>query len=696
MIPTRRLISLPSILIVALVALSQEAAFAQQAPAPATPTGQSAGQASSQPDKAAAYYSYSLGHLYSELAAAYGNRGEYFSKAADAYRAALKADPSATFIAEELSDLYIQSGRLREGVLDAEDALKQNPNDLNSRRLLARIYTHLIGDSQNNQIDPDMVKKAIDQYQKITEADPKDTDSFVMLGRLQKAVQNSTEAMAAYKKALELDPDNEDAMTGLATVYADLGDNKAAADMLRKVADKDPTPRSLTNLANVYEELKDYSLAAEMLRRALDQQPGNAEVQHALAEDLLLSDQLDDALKLYQDSVQQDPKDIKAELRISQIYRQKRDFAKAREAADKAKEIDPNDLEVQFNDVNLLEAEGKIPDAIKTLKGILDATAKKSYSASEKSSRSFLLQSLGDLERTIEQYGPAVDTFRQLVDLDPDGAARAEAEIVETYREAKDYPKAEAEADAAVKKFPKDRAVSATRASVLSDMGKTDQAIAEARRLMNGKNDREVDLNLADIYDKAKNYTEMAKVLDAAEKLSQTSEEKQNVAFRRGAMYERMKNYQGAEAEFRKVLALNPDNDAALNYLGYMLADRDMRLDEARDLVSKAVAREPNSGAYLDSLGWVYFKMNKLPEAEDKLREALRYMSRDPTVHDHLAEVYFKEGKIRDAIAQWQSSVREYQSGPVSDMDHTELAKVQKKLEDAKVRLARETGVKQQ
>ena len=67
-------------------------------------------------------------------------------------------------------------------------------------------------------------------------------------------------------------------------------------------------------------------------------------------------------------------------------------------------------------------------------------------------------------------------------------------------------------------------------------------------------------------------------------------------------------------------------------------------------------------------------------------------MSRDPTVHDHLAEVYFREGKIREAIAQWQSSLREYQAGPPSDTDHAEVAKVQKKLEDAKVRLARETG----
>lgn len=687
MIPTHRWASLPCLFTLAL------AAFAQQGPAPSAAQTQTD---KAQADKAAAYYNYALGHLYAEMAAAYGNRGEYFNKAADAYRAALKDDPSATFIAEELSDLYIQAGRLREAVVDAEDALKQNPNDLNSRRLLARIYTHLIGDSQTNQIDIDMVKKAVEQYQKITEADPKDTDSWIMLGRLQKALMNSTEAMTAYKKALEIDPDNEDAMTGLATVYADLGDNKAAADMLRKVADKDPNPRSLTALANVYEQLKDYSLAAEMLHRALDQQPGNSEIKQALAEDLLQSNQLDDALKLYQEQATEDPKDVRAQLRISMIYRQKHDFAKARAAADKAKELNPNDLEVQFNDVTLLEAEGNLADAIKTLKSMLDQTAKKNYTQSEKSSRAFLLSNVGELERTIEQYGPAIETFHQLADLDSDNAARAEAEIIETYRESKDYAKAESEADAAVKKFPMDRVLSSERASVLSDLGKTDAAVAEAKRLSKGANDRETDLTLADIYEKSKNFSEMAKALDAADALSQTSQDKQDIAFRRGAMYERMKNYGEAEAQFRKVLEMNPDNDAALNYLGYMLADRNVRLEEARDLISKAVEHEPSSGAYLDSLGWVYFRLNKLPEAEDKLREALRYMSRDPTVHDHLAEVYFHEGKIREAIAQWQSSLREYQAGPPSDMDHSEMSKVQKKLEDAKVRLARETGAKQQ
>jgi tetratricopeptide (TPR) repeat protein len=678
MIPSSRFLSFACPLFLVAVAFGQDNAAA------AKPAGTTA-------DKAASYYNYSLGHLYAELAGASGNR-ELFTKAVDAYRAALKADPSATFIAEELSDLYIQSGRLREAVTEAEDALKQNPDDLNSRRLLARIYTRLIGDSQANRIDENMVKKAIEQFQKITAGDPKDVESWLMLGRLDKISQNSTEALAAYNKVLELDPGNEDAMTGQAQVYSDLGDAKAAADLLRKVADKDPTARSLTSLAQVYEQLKDYSLAAEMLRRALEQQPGNSDLKHMLAQDLLYSDQIDDSLKVYQDLIEEDPKDQLALLRISKIYQQKRDFAKAHEAADKAKELDPNNIEIEYNEVTLLASEGRTSEAIKALKAILDSTAKKTYSADERNNRISLLDGLGGLYQKVEQYTAAVETYHQMAEVDPDVAPRASAEVIETYRLAKDFPKAEAEAQAASKKYPNDRLVRSVHASVLADLGKTDEAVAETRKLLDGKNDRDTYINLAQIYDKARNFPEMAKMLDAAEKLSPGNDDKEAVIFMRGAMYERMKNYTEAEEEFHKALAINPDNASALNYLGYMLADRGIRLEEARDLIAKAVEREPKNGAYLDSLGWVLFRLNKLPEAEAKLREALELMSRDPTVHDHLGDVYFHEGKIRDAIAQWQSSLKEWQAGAPSDLDHTEVAKVQKKLDDAKVRLARENG----
>ena len=643
--------------------------------------------------KAAAYYHYSLGHLYAEMAAAYGNRGDYFNKAIDNYRAAMKDDPSATFLSEELSDLYIQSGRLREAVAEAEDALKKDPSDLNQRRLLARIYTRMIGDSQQNRIDENMLHKAIEQYQKITDQDPADTDSWLMLGRLEKVAQNSVEAIKAYKKVLEKDAGNEDALTGLAMVYSDLGDNKSAADLLRKAAEKSPSARTLTALASTYEQMRDYALAAETLKRALDQSPPNAdELKRALAQDLMLSDQLNDALKLYSELVTDDPKDVQSQLRLSQIYRQQGNFAKSREASDKAKALDPDNMEIRYNEVNLLEAEGKIPQAIAELKDMLDSTAKKSYTAAERGNRVVLQERLGLLYRTNEQYPEALDAFRQLPEIDPDMAARASSQIVDTYRLAKDYTKAEQEAAAAYKKYPTDRLVETMWASVLADMGKGDEAVAIEKKLFNGKDDREVYISLSQIYEKTHNFKEMAQALDAAEKLSQSKDEKEDVTFRRAAMLEREKKVTESEAEFRKLLAMNPNNSSVLNYLGYMLADRGERLPEALEMISKAVHLEPNSGAYLDSLGWVYFRMNRLTEAEDNLKRSLQRISRDPTVHDHLGDVYFKEGKIREAIAQWQSSLKEWESSAPSEVEPDQVSKVQKKLEGAKVRLAKESG----
>ncbi|MCU1273098.1 MAG: Tetratricopeptide 2 repeat protein, partial [Bryobacterales bacterium] len=180
---------------------------------------------------------------------------------------------------------------------------------------------------------------------------------------------------------------------------------------------------------------------------------------------------------------------------------------------------------------------------------------------------------------------------------------------------------------------------------------------------------------------------------DAAEKLSESTPDKQQVIFMRGAMFEKAKDYDAAEAEFRKVLAMDAQNAGALNYLGYMLADRNVRLDEAQTMISKAVQLDPQNGAYLDSLGWVYYRQNRLEEAADYLQRALQKILKDPTVHDHLGDVYFKQGKIREAIAQWQSSLKEYEASTQSDVDPAEMTNITKKLESARVRMAKEGSV---
>ena len=127
-----------------------------------------------------------------------------------------------------------------------------------------------------------------------------------------------------------------------------------------------------------------------------------------------------------------------------------------------------------------------------------------------------------------------------------------------------------------------------------------------------------------------------------------------------------------------------------LNYLGYMLADKGIRLPEALQMIRKAVDQEPMNGAYLDSLGWVYFKMGDYELAEENLRQAVERDQSDPTVHDHLGDLYEKTGRIRLAAAQWELSLAQFAKSAPADVEQAEVAKVQKKLETAHVKLAKQ------
>jgi len=647
-------------------------------------------------DRANAYYHYSLGHMYAELAGNTTSRNDYVNLAIENYKAALKSDPTSPLLAEELSDVYSQSGRMRDGQTDAEQAIKTNPNDLAAHRVLARIYVRQI-DAQRGRVNETMVRQATQEYQKITELAPKDADSWVWLGRLQSASQNMDDAERAFKKALDIEPDNEDGLTGLATVLGIKGDGTGAANLLKRASEKNPTPDSLKRLADAYEQMKEYGLAADTLRRALEFSPQDSpDIERKMAMYLISAERYDDALAAYEELVADDPSDADSYLRISQIYRQKKDMVKARAASDKAKAIDPNNIQVRLNELYILQAEGKPAEAIEVMKSILQQTESRSYDPAQLESRGELLEQLGGMQQLADQTQPAVDTYRQLAALDPSKAAHASARIIGAYMGGKEYPKAQEEADAAIKKFPSDREVRVSRASLLAEMGKTDVAVADIKKLLDGKDDRGIELALADLYVKGRKFDDAAKALDAAEKMSESQEDKIDVWFQRGAMFERQKNVAAAEAEFRKVLAVMPDNPATLNYLGYMLTDRNLRLPEALAMIQKALDRDPNNGAYLDSLGWVYYRLNRIPEAEDAMRRAVELTPHDPTMRDHYAEVLFKASKVREAIAQWEASLREWQTSSPSELDATEVAKVKDKLENARVQLARQNGARQQ
>jgi tetratricopeptide (TPR) repeat protein len=613
-------------------------------------------------NKSGAYYNFTMGRIYAEMAQAYGNRPEFLNRAVQYYQEALKLDPSAGEIFEELTELYAATNRFRDAITLAEDTLKKNPDNVDARRMLGRIYLKMIQTS-DNKINEEYLKKAIEQLQKVVEKEPGDADSWVTLGRLYVVSNNSPEAEKAFNKAVTAEPDNGDALTGLAQLYSSLGDNQRAVEKLKQAAEKSPNPETLIALGQTYEQLHDYKGAAEAFRKALEMNPDNVRLQRKVAEVLMQADQFDEALAAFQKLSTDEPRDVQLKLRIAELYRAKRDFGKAREALDQVKKTNPDDPEVRFNEVKLLEAEEKLPEAISVMSGLVKDTEKRNYTASEAESRVMMLQQLGILYRSNGQYPQALEQFRAAAKLGKSPAISLQ--IIDTYRAAKDPENARKEADA---------------------------AISDIRSRANGKMTAQTHLELATIYEKAKRYSDEAAALDAAEKLNPSKEEQESIHFMRGAMLERQKKIDAAEAEFRKVLALNPENTGALNYLGYMLVDHGVRVEEATQMIKKAVDSDPENGAYLDSLGWAYYRQGRFDEAEALLVKALARVGQDPTVHDHLADVYMKLGKTKEAISQWQSSLKEFNSFAGLDSEPEDVAKVTRKLDAARVRLAKETG----
>ncbi|MGH8005231.1 MAG: tetratricopeptide repeat protein [Limisphaerales bacterium] len=136
------------------------------------------------------------------------------------------------------------------------------------------------------------------------------------------------------------------------------------------------------------------------------------------------------------------------------------------------------------------------------------------------------------------------------------------------------------------------------------------------------------------------------------------SEEPENVTFlfAYAAALERTGNLDTSVLIFKKVLSLEPDHAPALNYLGYTWADRNEKLEEAKKMIEKALEKEPENGAYLDSYGWVLFRMGKLREAEKYIKKALEKNGKDAIIVEHLGDIYWTQGKKEEARAQYRKA----------------------------------------
>lgn len=653
-----------------------------------------ASQAPSATDAASAYYHYMLSHEYEEMAQTYGNGG-YANQAIEEYKAALRADPDSEYLNSHLADLYFATGHIREAIEASQDQIKKNPNDLEAHRLLAEVYLRSLGNDEQSDVATQMMKLAIAEYEKIVQLAPKSLDDHLMLARLYAASHDNAKAEEQLAVARQINPGSEQTALIANRFYSDIGDTQKAIDVLKSLPPHDQTARTEYQLGITYDQLKDQKDAVDAFRQALNLEPDNPDVEKALAQDLMATGQAQDALKAWQDVAASDPTDAEAWSQIAQIDQTDDQFADALAAIRKARDLDSANLEYSFEEATIDDALGHLDDAAKVYSQLVAATEHASgvYSDREKGNYALVLDRLAEVYREQSRPDQAIAAYQKKAALGGDYQEAAYDQEVETWREAHQYDKAVATAQEAVQKQPKSLDAKLTLARQLADTGHADEGVSMAKDLLAGNpKTLEAYYQLAQIYSDLRKWKDAEDVLNAAEKQAGKKDDQMMVDFERAMMEDRARHYDAAEADFQKVLAFDPDNALTLNNYGFMLADRGVNLDQALSMIQKAVKLEPTNYAYLDSLGWTYYRLGQYAQAQDDLERAISRDSNDPTVHEHLGDVYEKTGRLKDAAAQWELSLNEFAHTVQADMDPGEEARVQKKLDSARVRLARETN----
>ena len=684
-----------SILLLPTATVGGQSPAAKPAPGPAAPAP-SAGATDQSSARAVSYYHLALANVYENEALENGNT-DAARLAVDEYKYALDADPNSPQLNDGLADLYFRTGHVHEAEVTARGLLKNSPNDIDAHKLLGRIYLRQLSDASNavSSASPsgNALDMAIVEFEKIVALQPKDVEDRMVLGQLYTVKHDPKKAEDQFKTAQAIEPESEEVVLNLARLYAESGDVAHAAKVIEAVPVNDRSPKMETALGAAYDQLKQPKDAIAAYQRAADMDPGDSHTLDALGLALLADNQLDEALKQFKLLADADPENTEALVHIAEIQRRQGKYEDALATVRKARKQDPTSLDAGYNEALVLDVLGRFDEAAQTYEKMVDLTshANGAYTNEEKSNRGFFLGRLGSVYREENKTDLAIAAYQKMIDMGGETALGGYENQVETYGEAKNFDRAAEVARKAVDANPKDLDVKLMLAGAMVEQGKNDEALTLTKSLLDSSGkDRLVWLKLGQFYTEMRRWKDSEDAYVKATPLSTKQEDRAYLLFLKGALAERQKHLEPAEQFFRQALEVDPNSAMTLNYLGYMLADKGIRLPEALKLIRKAVELDPMNGAYLDSLGWTYFKLGQYEEAEENLRRAVERDQTDPAVHDHLGELYEKTGRIRLAAAQWELSLAEYAKSASADIEPGDVAKVQRKLEGARVKLAKQ------
>ena len=576
-----------------------------------------------------------------------------------AYRRAAELDVQAVDPLIEIANLSLSARDLEAAEAAAAEAVERNPDAAAAHRALGAVHFRRLRSGD----DPEAAERAVASLSEAVRLDPEDLGSRSQLARLLAALQRGEEAATHLREILRRAPDAYSELLLLAQLRLSAGDREQAFDYLLeslRIEPRQPEAREMVDDLlrdrGIPGRAPDEALAevVAVYEKGSSDHPDDQALRLSLADGLARLGRLEAAAEAFERILAAEPRSEIALMGLAMVRRQQRRLEDAEAALLRLLEENSRSVPARMALGGVFATRCEYARAAEEFQAVV-ALPRDSYGSRHR--RETLARLAQALER-LGEYEEAYDALDEAFRLSGDSveAFRYRVALVQNRVAAGQPDEAAVLVEALIADRPGEPGLLALQARVLNAGGRSDAALGILRALV-----AEYPETGGAVHALVRHHVERGD-LPVAERITRDwlaeRVDDPDFRFQLGALLERQGRLEEAEAEFRRVIAAEPDHDLALNYLGYMLADRNDRLEESEDLIQRALAEDPYNGSYLDSLGWVQFRRGDLNLAEPNLLRARQCMPENSVVLDHLGDLYRAKGNSEEAVRFWRMALQ--------------------------------------
>jgi predicted Zn-dependent protease len=553
----------------------------------------------------------------------------------------IEKSPDDPVLLYERAMILIDAGKSDRGEAELRRVVAANPGFYEAQRILGRL---LLERSQNDRAK---MEESMEHLRAAYKANPNDLATGVAVSQLLVSFGRTADAEKLLAELLERAPDQRAINYNYAQVLTKLGRGNESKQFLERAVLLDPTfGPAVLQLIDIYQRENEWQKAAEVLEPLVSEDPMNLDLQRQQAYFWLRSGNAEKARSSFKALSEADPKDTRAQFYLAESLSDLDQYAEADKIYRKLLEQTPDDTDVLSSFGLSQVGQRQYDEAAKTFRHLLELKdVPDNLQALAKTQLALIALQKNDADQALAMAKDVL-VFRDKPN------AQAVNIALDALRRQKKWAEGVALLQPLVDKFASDPFVNARYVEMLARSGEPQKAKeAASTQIKFGTRNA---ISSAEAFIAAGDYKQAIVLMTEA---LRSKPDEIDLRFELGSAYERAGDDKAAEKIFLEILAKNPEHAATLNYLGYMWAENNVNLERAAEMLNQAVTQEPRNGAYIDSLGWVYFRQGKLDLAEKYLTDATRLLPRDATVHEHLGDVFAKRGDLTRALTAYRAAL---------------------------------------